>query len=367
MRTFFDKLILTTGSFLFQLYLYPQLGRTHVIALLSASTMICLFTILNPDLLPYGKLPKAAAFWETATVVLFFLISLVVPQFVPFLPLLFYELVQKSPLSLLAIPVLLFFFPIDGSVETLLLFECLFCFAFHLKSGTLRLLHLENDFKHLRDSSTEYNLLLKQKNKELIMRQDNEIRVATLKERNRIAREIHDNVGHLLSRSLLQSGALLAINKDERLKEPLLSLKDSLSLAMNSIRSSVHDLHDDSVDLKSSLDSLTQDFQNYKVTLDYDMETVIPKNIKYSFIAITKEALSNISRHSNATRIHISVHEHPSLYQLIIEDNGTDIKVNQNGLGLQNMKDRIDQLHGRFHFTTNQGFRIFISVPKTNK
>ena len=47
--------------------------------------------------------------------------------------------------------------------------------------------------------------MLTQKNKDLLEKQDYEIHVATLKERNRIAREIHDNVGHMLSRSLLQS------------------------------------------------------------------------------------------------------------------------------------------------------------------
>ena len=45
--------------------------------------------------------------------------------------------------------------------------------------------------------------------------QDYEIYLATLKERNRIAREIHDNVGHMLTRSILQLGALSVINKDE--------------------------------------------------------------------------------------------------------------------------------------------------------
>ena len=62
-----------------------------------------------------------------------------------------------------------------------------------------------------------------------------DIHAATLKERNRIAREIHDHVGHMLSRSILQLGAILAINKDEKLDIPLRGLKDSLDTAMNNI------------------------------------------------------------------------------------------------------------------------------------
>ena len=49
----------------------------------------------------------------------------------------------------------------------------------------------------LRDDSTEKNLLLEEKNHMLVEKQNYEIYTATLKERNRIAREIHDNVGHL--------------------------------------------------------------------------------------------------------------------------------------------------------------------------
>ena len=72
----------------------------------------------------------------------------------------------------------------------------------------------EEKLKKIRDDSAERNLLLKEKNKELLEKQDYEIYTATLRERNRIAREIHDNVGHLLSRTILITGALKAVNKD---------------------------------------------------------------------------------------------------------------------------------------------------------
>jgi len=59
-------------------------------------------------------------------------------------------------------------------------------------------------------------MLLRQKNRELIEKQDYEIRLATLNERGRIAREIHDHVGHLLSRSILQIGALMVTKGREQ-------------------------------------------------------------------------------------------------------------------------------------------------------
>ena len=57
----------------------------------------------------------------------------------------------------------------------------------------------------------------------------------------------------MLSRSILQSGALSAINQQENMQQPLNDLKDTLSLAMTSVRESVHGLHDGSIDLESAI------------------------------------------------------------------------------------------------------------------
>ena len=95
----------------------------------------------------------------------------------------------------------------------------------------------------------------------LLEKQDYEIQVATLNERNRIAREIHDSVGHLLSRSILQLGALKAVHRQEpELNAQLDTLKSTLSQAMDSIRESVHDLHEESIDLRSQLETLCRGF-----------------------------------------------------------------------------------------------------------
>ncbi len=366
MRVFLDKLFLLAGCFLFLLYNYPQVEIPHVLALLSAIIFVCLCTYNNPDALPLITLRKPVLFMEAALFIIFLLAGCTQPYFAFFLPLLFYELIEEYNWYLM-IPALAGAFVASRSQRAgfLLLYLMLFLLTYFIRKKSLGLIRLEGDFKLLRDTSTEYNLLLHQKNQELLKQQDYEIHVATLKERNRIAREIHDNVGHMLSRSILQSGALITLNKDLQLKEPLNSLKDTLSLAMDSIRESVHDLHDESVDLESSLYILLQDFKDYDVYVEYDMGPVLPKNVNYCFIAIMKEALSNISKHSNATRIHITAREHPSLYQFTIEDNGLDISIQNTGIGLENMKERVDILHGNFTISTEHGFRIFVSIPKT--
>lgn len=234
---------------------------------------------------------------------------------------------------------------------------------------------LSAQHKKMRDDSTELNLLLKARNQSLLEKQDYEIYNATLQERNRIAREIHDNVGHQLSRSILMTGALKAINQDENCKESLDILQDTLSQAMNTIRTSVHNLHDDSVNLRSSIENIMDSFTFCKTRLEYDMSSNTPSPVRYAFISIIKEAMTNVTKHSNASLVTIIVQEHPAMYQLIIHDNGTktskktfhfqENNFENTGIGLVNMYDRIKKLKGTIQFSQEDGFQIFISIPKT--
>ena len=133
---------------------------------------------------------------------------------------------------------------------------------------------------------------------------------------------------------------------------------------MNTIRNSVHDLHDDAIDLEEAVNSLLKDFTACTVSFEYDMGRDLSREIKYSFISITKEALSNVIKHSNATHVTIIMREHPALYQLLIEDNGTALSPSGSGIGLVNMKDRIQSLKGNIQIQTDKGFKIFITIPK---
>ena len=232
-----------------------------------------------------------------------------------------------------------------------------------------------NRLTTMRDDITERNLQLAEQNRRLFEAQDNEIHVATLTERNRIAREIHDNVGHMLTRSILQTGALQIINKDEKLKEPLSELKNTLDGAMTSIRESVHDLHDDSVDLRHVLREMADSVdKRFETSLSYDAGEYIPGEIKLCVAGIVKEGISNAVKHSRGDRIEIIFREHPAFYQLLLSDNGhaadTETVVNarepgSRGIGLRNMEDRATGVGGRISFTASeQGFRIFLTIPK---
>ncbi len=219
----------------------------------------------------------------------------------------------------------------------------------------------------IRDSSEETAMLLQDKNRRLLSEQDNEINLATMKERNRIAREIHDNVGHMLTRSILQVGALSVINKDETVGEGLSGLKETLNSAMTNIRNSVHDLHDDSINLKSTIDDALKEIsENYKVDKTYDFSETMPKNIKLCFIGITKECISNVVKHSNGDRVTLIIREHPALWHFTFADNGKcDGNIRESGIGISNIRERTESTGGIVNFSsTEKGFSFVVSIPK---
>lgn len=290
------------------------------------------------------------------------------PDLLIFLPLVCYDIftTRYQLLGLLALIPLAEFLD-QFSKILLVMILIILSFSYVLRYRTAGISKLHTEFKRYRDKSKENSILLESKNKYLMEKQDYEINVATLNERNRIAMEIHDNVGHLLSRCLLQLGAVMAVNKEEGLKASLSSIKDTLSHAMDSIRKSVHNLHDESIDLYAQINNLVKNFSFCSIHLEYDISENIDTKIKYCFIAVVKEALSNVIKHSKATQVNISMYEHPALYQLIIQDNGKVTGFNtDNGIGLSNIAERIGAFSGNYHINTDDGFRIFISIPKSN-
>ena len=224
-------------KFVLLLFILPLLSREPgtmpVIAFLTAFTASCFLSLKNEEKLSF----TVSGFYGV--------LCLFIPVFSIFLPLFCYDCTRtrrKFPgviLILASVPYFinrLFFLRIDLVLSLLL--------SLFLAVRTQKLENMREKFKKLRDDSTELNLLLNKKNRYLMEKQETEIHLATLKERNRIAREIHDNVGHMLSRSILQLGALKVLNQDSRLSSPLSELLKTLNTAMDSIRTSVHGIKD---------------------------------------------------------------------------------------------------------------------------
>ncbi len=351
MNKLFDKLIVFILCMAW--YLQYQQGvyiAVPVIAALAVSAFLSYF-----DKAPVRGLVFTA----------YCIMSLTLPAFSFFLPLICYDLFFEKWRYLFLLAAM----PLVNGFAVLPLLTNIFillymALSFFMKMRCVSLEKAQGEYVRLRDSTKEFSLQLENQNRELMEKQDYEINLATLNERNRIARDIHDSIGHLLSNSILQTGALMATCKDEMLYERLNTLKTTLTEGMDSIRESIHGLYDESIDLYTEVKALADNFRFCPVQLDYDMEGNPDKKVKYALLSVVKEALSNITRHSDATGVNVTLREHPALYQLTVKDNGSKKPAGGDGIGLKNIAKRVESLKGIAHFGYENGVVVFVSIPK---
>lgn len=363
MNELFDKVLLFLSSMV--IYLLYDYSLYAVIPAILIVLLSCLFYYFEDD-----RITLLGCFVYIA-------ICYFIPAYIIMLPVLLYDIVKSKYQAFSLMIILLFIFNASHySLPYFLFTTLLMLAAMLLKVKTDKLNSLQTEYNELRDTSSSYSQLLEDKNQSILKNQDYEINLATLNERNRISKEIHDNIGHLLSRAILQVGALLTITKEKPIHDELSSLKGSLSQGMDDIRNSIHNMHDESVDLYSQIEEIIKDFTFCKIDFEYDISKPIPIALRYCFIAITKEALANIMKHSDATRVNIITREHPAIYQLIIKDNGFISEQKQSrisqyletseyreGMGLRNIADRVKAFNGNLNVSANDGFKIFITIP----
>lgn len=220
-------------------------------------------------------------------------------------------------------------------------------------------------------------LMAKRQNQQAMQKNQDEVYLATLKERNRIAREIHDNVGHMLTRVIVQMQALQIIYKDPNLKEPLSSVGDTLNLAMTSIRKSVHELRDDSIDLSIGINEITKTISDkFEVTVNTAIDSPASGIIKNTILAIIKESVTNIAKYSSGKNVRIEVVENITFWRIRVFDDGRNKDFEYNalslengsGMGLSNIVARANNLNGRVNISSDaKGFTVLVTLPKENK
>ena len=351
-----DKLLLF--AFCVTLYVSNEHGAYTVVLIISVVILAPLVNVIDKKYFAFGVYIAAI------------LASLFVPGAVFFLPVFTYDIMKTGFQWFLLLSILPLIAPHEFAALNLYFIALLTVLSLILKYRSSLSEKRRHDNYMLRDALTEKQLQLENANRDLLEKQDYEVHLATLKERNRISSELHDSIGHVLTRSLLQTGALIAICRDEGLKKKLQALQESLSGGMDEVRTSIHDLHDDAFDLESEVRKQIQSYLFCPVSLRYQIDVQPDKKIRYAFLSVVKEGLSNIARHSNATAAQLTLMEHPAFYQMILKDNGTgaktgDVNISESdGMGLSGIKKRVDGLGGHFAAHRNPGFEIFITVPK---
>ena len=212
---------------------------------------------------------------------------------------------------------------------------------------------------------------------ELRTEQENAARAvleAEEKERQRIARDLHDGVGQMMSAAKMN---LSAFEAEAQLKDPeqQLSLEKIIGLVDDScreVRSVSHTMMPD-VLLKKGLDAALRDFTGkvgsgslqiglYTEGIDEDL----PMNTAMILYRVLQEAVNNVIKHAQASRLDISVVRDAEGIHATIEDNGIGFDVTDpaytEGMGLKNIRTRVSFLKGTVDVDSAKGRGTVIAV-----
>ncbi|WP_089128190.1 sensor histidine kinase [Tolypothrix sp. NIES-4075] len=198
---------------------------------------------------------------------------------------------------------------------------------------------------------------------------------ATLQERNRIAREIHDGLGHTLAAQTIQINNALLFwqSNDDKALTFIKQAKQLGAEALLEIRRSVSVLRSNPLQgqsLESAIEKLLTNFEQttgIKPSHKINLPLSLPTEVNTTLYRIVQESLTNIYKHAQATGVTVEVVSQGGMIHLAIEDNGKGFNPTQNttGFGLQGMRERASAVGGQFnlHSQLGTGCRICVSFP----
>jgi signal transduction histidine kinase len=193
-------------------------------------------------------------------------------------------------------------------------------------------------------------------------------------ERNRLAREIHDGLGHYLTTINMQIKAALAIVEKEP-PQAIHLMENALQLtteALLDVRNSVSSLREDNIGNLSLSERITKlisssESEGRKFIFEVKGKTrSLSPQVDVSLFRVVQEAINNANKHSRSTEVKIHLDfEQSDKILLKIVDNGIGSDSIDGGFGLIGMKERILLINGKFEIKTakGQGFCIEVSVP----
>ncbi|MBD2335774.1 response regulator [Calothrix sp. FACHB-156] len=200
--------------------------------------------------------------------------------------------------------------------------------------------------------------------------------MVALEERNRIARDIHDSLGHSLVALNVQMETVLTLwySDRERARQFLIEAKKLGSAALREVRESVSSIRSDPLQgklLETAIANLAEEF--YHLTdiqpeCEIDLSQPLSNTVNHVVFRIIQEGLTNIYKYANATNVQIKIQTRDDGLLLILQDNGKGFDADQpmTGFGLQGMRERTAAMGGQIEFFSNPGAgcRIMAHFPR---
>ena len=197
--------------------------------------------------------------------------------------------------------------------------------------------------------------------------------LATVQERNRLARDIHDGLGHYLTALDMQIKAAQAVLGQDRTQamDALTKAQALTEGALSDVRQSVATLRGDpslSQPLPEAIDSLLSECRaeglvaEIKTTGEYHL---LPSQTDLTLYRVAQEALTNVRKHALASRVDVTLLYEATRVCLTLCDNGIGAEQPEGGFGLFGLRERVQLLHGSMTIRTapRQGFCIEVELP----
>jgi two-component system, sensor histidine kinase and response regulator len=203
--------------------------------------------------------------------------------------------------------------------------------------------------------------------------------LAAVAERHRIARDIHDSLGHALVALNIQMETALDLWEEspDEAYSLLQEAKGLGSQALRSVRESVAEIRSDPLQgqsLTAMLQQLTQNFQRTSgipVQSQLAMPSVLSQAISTAIYRVVQEGLTNIQKHADATAVHLHLKSTQNGLMMTLQDNGKGftIEANRSGFGLQGMQERVMALGGSLKIASQpqQGCQITVLFSEIKK
>ncbi len=197
-------------------------------------------------------------------------------------------------------------------------------------------------------------------------------KIAEDKERKRLAREIHDTLGHVLTGIAAGVDACIAMIdiNPEATKKQLMVISKVVRQGIVDVRNSLNKLRPGALEqhgFKGAIENMIEEFTSVSdltISLDYRLDKVDFENTKEDILfRVIQESVTNAVRHGDATHIDISLYiEDNSLY-LKIQDNGQGCEEIHYGFGLKQMKERLGMINGKVAYDGHHGFLTIVTIP----
>ena len=182
------------------------------------------------------------------------------------------------------------------------------------------------------------------------------------KERSRLARELHDGVGGILSASKMHLSLIEEDNQYASRYGALKNVSSMLDHASQEIRTIAHNLFPDILlthGLDAALSNYCQRMRNAGLNIEYYCLGDIPKlnnRFKLMVYRAVQELVNNVMKHARADHVLVQLSHHNNMMSVVVEDNGAGFDTSgPKGMGLLTLEDKIKNLDGRLSIESTPG------------